>query len=439
MYEITTETNKTKAQLTAGFSRSALEADSIKPLDGIDTVWFLGASILTGIISGRESLMEKYLKHFYGLDVTVENHSLSGRDTTDVRNYFATKASSIAGQSNVLVMQHGFGNTITANKPYSSLDQSTIDSLKANLLGLQTDVENNGNTCMMIETSFRDYDFETVQNELLGSEPFNRNILFEVVKQGLTSNWYNDRPYCTWYEFTRNYYHLIGTDGTHYEANVGYGGAMFRYIGDMIGRRILGMPPVFSNRDSDPFENKASARAILINPTDGEATGVSPTALGANSLDMTASSSGVKLVNQFGYTPPSVEISNTAGVLTMAANDYADGDITPSLNSDVVKNSVGYTNSASYVDLFTLSGFKPNQEVKFTILSLRSTISDSRIASFSTDGGATEVQINARDFIGIDNIGEYTNVCDGNGAITLSMRLISGSNCYFTGCIVETV
>lgn len=436
MVDIGAETGKSNADLILGFDRSANSASSIQPISGVTTVRLLGASILYGISNGYEALMSKYLKHFYGLDVTIINDSLGGRDIDDVRAYFATIASGIQNDPSQLFVAHPFGNTITDNIPYEDLDQTTIDAISENLLGLQTDVEGNGNLFLMIETTCRDYDFATIQDELAGSLPFNRNILFDVVKQAVTPNFYNGRPYMTWYEFTRNWYHLIGTDGTHYDPIIGYGSAMLRYLCDMIGRRILGYEPLETKRDSEPKVNKAEFHSIMINPTDGE-SGVSTTAISANSLDMTSSAVDQDLVNQFGYGPSGITVSNTADVLSMVSNSYADGDITPTLDNDEIKNSVGFMQSATFADIFTLSGLEPGITIRVQFLVLRDTISDDRTTLFSLDGGTTTVEIYARDYFAYENTGELTIEVPESGQVTASIAVGSGSSAYWNGSIVD--
>ena len=94
--------------------------------------------------------------------------------------------------STYVVLTDTLGNSISGLKPYSTATGASIENVRSELQALIDDIVANGNTPILFETTFRDYDVNgvsSIDDESLSSLPFQQDILYPIVQSMLPAQW----------------------------------------------------------------------------------------------------------------------------------------------------------------------------------------------------------------------------------------------------------
>lgn len=407
------------------------------------TIIMLGASNSDGMISGKTTYFKRMMDTLGYPDITFVDVSVGGRHLDEIleNGWDPIKATYTDDATVWVVMVDAMGNDIStlvnAYDGYANVPQASLDSVATELDDLVTSIVDNGNIPILFETTARNYDVNGVsslEDESLGSLPFQQNILYPYVKT-MSPNQYwqlDNRPYFQIYTISYNNSLLESTDGIHWSA-VGYE-LLRRYVCDDLVNRITGSRPIETTKLT--YE-EASARvktpqSVLFGESDQTPTQPHSYIVGGNYWRISADNDNVNLAPISGYDPCSVCISSTANVLTHGSNSaYTDdGDYTPTLNNYLIRQLYGYTSSTDVLDLFTISGLEPNSTVSVGMAAFKDG-TENRISEFVFNGNES-CQCNAKTDSGSNVV--YTDVVvDSNGEIAVTMQKISGTYAHWNG------
>jgi len=190
---------------------------------GDDDYWLVfGASLMSGNV--KHSLINASVKSVYGDDPVVFNLGYPGKTEGWLNDNVELLLSAHTHAKFALL--HIGGNSVSRDKPYSSLTPEEISGINLSYRGIFEKVDNAGVTLIPMSVSFRDYPNEP-DVELgcyggglpeYGSEPFNENIFVRAIED-LTPQFYdstNNIPIIDLYTHVLNNQQILSTDGVHW-------------------------------------------------------------------------------------------------------------------------------------------------------------------------------------------------------------------------------
>lgn len=406
---------------------------SWEALSNITEIWIYGASISEYVITGYEAVFTQRLADLGHPGITFVDKSVGGRGLTETITDWEAEKATITGRNDILIVSHCIGNTISSIRPWSNLSSTQQEDLIAEYASFLNSVVANGNVMMPVGTSFRDYNYTTINNEEAGSLPFddamvkgNLNLLPIDMGNG------EGGCYLDLYNFTRNYANIILFDTVHPTRS---GSQLNRNLwADSLAKRLSGDAPIIIERVEDPTNAAAIPREDYThrNNTQDPNRG-SELIFGFYDLDAGCVDVPVSPVD--GYEPSSVTISQPPTRKFDNGNFYDTGDTSRSLTNDHVKNKSIATTSSDWVPLQIRKGYYPNQEVELEICAYRNWALGGRLGDYSVDGGATFVTIDASQLTP-EHSHTFTAYADENGELTLLGRVSqTGTNyeCYLSG------
>lgn len=427
-------------------SQIASGAGGVKPLAGIKEVWLLGASIDDGIIS-EGALTEKfaaqmsaYAKREHGLDLVFKDHAVGTQTQDQIYSRWLTEKSAITGRSDVLVITMPMGNTVSDNRPYANQTPAFLESVRAQFVALMNDIKANGNIPMPVNTTFRNYDNNTLHSEQLGSLPYNENILVPSVLSMSPVMAWKGRPYADPYNITRNSYATFLNDPVH-PSYQGYAALRWYWI-DCIAARIKGIAPPVVDRiespDVTPQPRVPTAATFYC------ANGGTDAARGTGILTASVVLPYTLATTDY-YLPPSKGYALNTLRVTMPATAYggnatalSTGDTSDSLLNDELRKLTWYTQSDTFVQFAVIKGLAPNQSVKLTMMAARNATASDRVGQYSIDGGATFVEQSGAVAPGVaPSLFTLTGKANAAGEVEIVWRRKAGSTfAYLNGVTV---
>jgi hypothetical protein len=413
----------------------------------VDTVWMLGASIFDAIVAGRNNLMSKQIALNGVVDISVDDQSTGGRHIDEILAHWETVKSSITGQDNVIVACHIVANDAIGYHPWSTMTQTTRDSLIADAETLLASIISNGNIPLIFNNTFIDFDDDTYLDESKGVLPFNENINYVQSQLMPLYQWNESKgmPACGLYNHSFNINHLESTDNIHWTET---GSELLRRIvTKQLAQFILGEQPITFDKLSNPRAKDFVPQDILIVPISNTASIPSTQSPNMMYWEFNDTTVSARTVPVSGYEPCSLTI-DSAGITgwsyTTDPTQSDDGDYSPTLANYLVrKNRLTTSNANTYQPFFTIKGGVANAPFELDVACYELTNSQSNYAAFSLDGLTDEVVINSGSNTSgldsaVDNIGTIAGSFDASGEFTLYGRRRSGSYaCAFNGCYLR--
>lgn len=386
--------------LAGPFNGIAPAKNNLKPLSGITEVWLLGASIDDGIISEGSltekfrPAMEAYAQREHGLNLVFRDHAVGTQTQAQIKARWETEKAAITGRSDVLVITMPLGNTISDNRPYANQTAEFLESVRAEFVALMGSIKANGNIAMPVNTTFRNYDNNTLHAEQLGSLPYNENILVPSVQGMSPPMTWKGRPFADPYNITRNWYATLLNDPVHPNYQ-GYG-AVRNYWIDCIAARIKGIaPPVVARIESPdlnpPLRTPSAGSFYCANGgTDASrGTGILTASV---VLPYSLATTGYYLPPSKGYGLNSLNITMPATAYGGNGTALSTGNVSDSLLNDDVRKIAWFVQSDTFTRFALIKGLNPNQPVQLDMMAARSATAADRIGQYSIDGGATFVE-----------------------------------------------
>tara|TARA_B110000503_G_scaffold138057_2_gene223443 strand:- start:5107 stop:6666 length:1560 start_codon:yes stop_codon:yes gene_type:complete len=417
----------------------SLPAQSVSPTN----IVMLGASNSDGVVSGTSSYMERLFAKRGVNNTNIVDASVGGRHVDEIHasGWLPIKDSYTGDASTYVVLTDTLGNSISGLKPYSTATGASIENVRSELQALIDDIVANGNTPILFETTFRDYDVNgvsSIDDESLSSLPFQQDILYPIVQSMLPAQWSEtlSRPWFSLYNHTYNLSKLIHTDGVHHTP-VGYE-LLRRLEVDLLCRFIKGEPSITFDKFTADEANQAVAgpQSVIITESSTSNTGPSRAMPYANYFNINDNNVAVSLVPAHGYNPGSITISSAGGELAHSTNSgFTDDGLDPvDLTNWRIKQAYGYVTHTDKFNLFKLEGFLPNQTVSIGMASYKSDSTESRIAEFTFNTSVT-IATNAKPDSS-ENVVYADVTADENGEIAVTMQKISGYAAHWNGCHV---
>lgn len=420
------------------------ETSPYQPLGIVpSTVIWLGASNSDGAISGHVTYLKRMFDTMGYPDVTMVDASVGGRhaDAILADGWNPIKDTYTNDPNVFVILIDAPGNDITSRvngyDGYAGTPEASLTEMQNNLQALYDAVVNNGNTCLLYETTFRNYTVNGVtaaEDESLGSLPFQVNLWYPIIENADTTQWNvsDDRPFASLYNMTYNNQETQ-TDGIHYNNE---GNELNRRASlEMLKRWIEGSDPlVFEKLTYAEVQGGiAEPQSVLFGESNTTSTSPHTSIPFANYWRISADNTNATLVGIDGFKPSSVKITSTADVLSHGSNGSFtnDGDYSPTLNNYVIRQLYGYTLGTDLLDIFTISGLTPNSTVSVGIASFGDT-TEHRVSEFTFNANET-IQCDASNDSGSNIV--YTDVVvDSNGEIAVTMQKLSGYTGHFNGC-----
>tara|TARA_B100001063_G_scaffold227047_1_gene237127 strand:+ start:9543 stop:11096 length:1554 start_codon:yes stop_codon:yes gene_type:complete len=421
-----------------------LDGDSLPAQSVLPTkVVMLGASNSDGVVSSATEYVSELFKMNSIDNVEVIDASVGGRVVSQIYNdgWLPIKDLYTGDASTYVVMTDTLGNSISSLRPYATASSTDIESVRADLQTLITDISNNGNTPLLFETTFRNYinnDVASIDDESLSSLPFQQDILYPIVQSMLPNQWSTtlSRPWFSLYNHTYNLSKIIhNADGIHH-TDVGYE-LLRRLEVDLISRFVKGESSIVFDQFTPSESNGATTgpKSLILEFTSTKSTGPSKNMPFANYFNHLNDHTDRELVPLSGYNPGSITISSIGSGLTHSATnpEFTDEGLNPvDLTHWRIKQAYGYVKDEVPFELFTLKGFKPNQVVSIGMASYKYGATEDRISQFTFNGGVTS-QTNAKQD-DPSNVVYVDVAADENGEIAVTMQKVVGSVGQWNGC-----
>ena len=408
------------------------------PLTGINEVWLLGASIDDGIISEGAvtekfaNAMSGYALREHGLNLKFTDRAIGTQTQDQIYNRWLTEKSQITGRKDVIVITMPLGNTISDNRPYANQTPEFLESVRAQFVALMKSITDNGNIAMPVNTTFRNYDNNTLHAEQLGSLPYNENILIPSIQRLDPTMVQDKRPYVDPYNVMRN----IWPDGYGDVVHPNYQGysILRNYWIDCICNRIKGLPTPVINRIESPDitpQPRVPSEFTFYGSTGASSTGE----LSASwKFAYTTLSTDVYMPVGKGYALNSLNVTFPSTLYGTNTN-LGTGDKSDSLLNDLVRVIAFYTNSTNWSRAFLIKGFRPNQNFRLEMVAARSANTADRIGQYSVDGGVTFVEQSGAVPPGtVPTIFSITGKANASGEVEVTWRCKTGSTfAYLNG------
>jgi len=420
------------------FSINFLPALTVTPTQ----LWLYDASIgynlANGVTLGSEvGFCTDYLATEHGLTCQVFNKSVAGQTMAQIAARFEAEKASITGRADIVINTMPFGNSVSGR--WDAKSQAGKDAIIAEVVGFCNSVIANGNTLMLVNTTWRSVTPDSLIDEENGIKPYNEAIVYPIV-QGQTNPamWINGAPFQNDYEFIRRWFSIL-TDDRHPEAPQGYH-CLRSWRLDGFARRVKGLPPLIATRYADPtaFQTRPVQRAMVVfaNLTIfAKSSGIYWALTAGSTATGTA-----KLLQMDGYDPNGMTITLNAakeGAGTHGTT-FNTGDKSKSLTHDGFKANYIFTTSQTFVEAFRVGGLTPGQSVQIDFMGMRQATGDTRRGLYSVDGGTTFVEQNATYAVGqTPSVGTLIGIANGSGEVIFSYRCKVGStNAYLNGVII---
>lgn len=383
--------------------------------------------------------MSSYALEVHGLTLTFVNKSVSGQNLAQIAARFEAEKAAVDGRNDILIVTMPLGNSIDGS--WATRPESYRNGLIAQYSAFLDSITENRNVAMPVNTSFRNYDQTTVNNEANGSLPYNENVIYPKLQVLAPSMWFGGEPYLNPYNINRNWYDvaLAVPDPVHSTLQ-GYHLDRTLYV-DAICARIKGMAPPRVPRIEDPTLSQVPPlQPAMVTFTGGGTLSKSTTVYWALQRGQSFVGSG-RALQMDGYNPNRMGITLATAAEGSNTNSGAfnTGNRSKSLLNDGVKNALIQTTSLTLVNVATFTGFAPGQSVRVDLLSCRSAAgATNRWAQFTLNGGTTYTDVNGAYSPGaVPTVSTLTGVADGSGNITLGWRCRAGSTfAYLNGVMV---
>lgn len=419
------------------------------PLTTVNTIWLYGASIEDGVskigdVTDYTVALSTYISDLVGRTITVVDKGVPSQTMDMILARFNADdlAAATALGNQLLIMSMPMGNDITTLRPYPG-----------GMPGIETDYQtlmaaflSSGAYVLPSTATFRNYGGVAVNDEAIGSLPYNTNVFEPYIEAMAPSMWdaQAGRPYNDPYNFARNWYSHVLADDVHYTSE-GYR-ILGRYWLDVAAARILGQWPARIARVADPTVSQV--RPALANGWKA-ATG---SGYGVYSQIMCLMTRGVYstevdglCVPMEGYAPNAItctHFSVTGGAASNSTN-LAVGDNSNSLLNDKCRVDTFPTESTTFFKVCEWKGLAAGQPFEVDILSCRyaSTADPTRITEFSFDGTTV-----AGECLSLFTAATKANIAlltlsgtaDGSGNVALYYRRKSGSTFgYINGAVIR--
>lgn len=416
--------------------QSSERGDSVtlwSSLSNVTEIWVYGASISNDLVNTYENVLSSQLQLMGHTGVTIVNKSLAGRGIGATLTTWEAEKATIAGRDDILLVTHPIGNDVSGNRPWATVSQPDKDLLINTYKSFINSIVANGNKVMPVGTSFRNYDGNTVNDEALGSLPFDDAIVkptLSLIPDDMSDG--KGEEYFSLYNFVRNNAELIQkspTDPVHLNE---MGNQLHRHLFvDSISARLLGSAPITIPRIENPTGLVAIPREDMthFNPASSGNRG-SSLVFGANEI-------GTGCVDFFlapltGYLPSSVTLTQPVDSEGNNGNAFDTGDASQSLTNDGVKNAYIYDAATTWVVLQTRKGYNAGQTVMLEVVSYKAS-GGAKNSDFSVDGGSTFATIDAST-LSPSHSHTFTAIADVNGEVTLMGRASAGDSfVYLSG------
>lgn len=426
-----------------------IEAGDI--ISGVTEAWIFGASIEVGLGSGQWSeVMSKYLKDEYALDVKIVTKAWGGQWVHAIEDKWDIEKSAVTGRSDLLVITMPIGNNISNTRTWDdNMTPQDREDLNAAYLQFMNNITGNGNLVAPVNTTFRNYDFTSVNNESSGSLPYNENIIYPYAQSVEPSMFADGKPKFNPYDLTRNWYTYTFMDGDEIHLSNMGSQLMRTYYMNTLASIIKGTALPVVERVEDPVNNMTfssfKGKCGLAFGYSDENPMYSP--YGFSTRATGGSSSELRLFAINGHELMDIVAvgglarSATTACVTPYPNSGEDGY---GLVNDALKNKSLYVSSSSFAIVEQFNGLLPNQSVIIEILAISTAGTNPNYsAEISLDGSTSVATINSKwDEISptLDYIHRFEGVADASGVFTLYARKPSGSlGCYINALTIEAV
>jgi lysophospholipase L1-like esterase len=188
-----------------------------EPENRHDYIVWIGDSISE--LSIRHHEAQSLLKQYYGHDVCIFNEAVAGWTTADViSNLSAILARHPKAQHVVLMIGT---NDISSLRPYNTMTQAEIDTLRGSLLTIINAVQTAGKTIQLARIPYSNFvgvpAVNGITNEENGAKPFNEGIMDRLIAAYSPQMFDGGKGVLDSYGYLRDNYHLFNADpnGVH--------------------------------------------------------------------------------------------------------------------------------------------------------------------------------------------------------------------------------
>ena len=429
-----------------------IEAGDISPLmSGITEAWIFGASIEVSLGSGQwSSSITKYMKDEHNLDVQFLTKAWGGQWVHAIEDKWDLEKDAVTGRDDLIVITMPIGNNISNTRTWEdNMTQQDRDDLNAAYLQFMNNITDNGNIVAPVNTTFRNYDFNSVNNEAAGSLPYNENVIYPYAETTTPPMSLNGRPIFDPYNLTRNWYSFTFMDGDEIHLNNLGSQLMRTYYVNVLAALMKGQTPPVVARTEDPVNSMVfsefSGKCGLAYGYSDNTPMYAPfgfTTRGNNNLE------DLHLYHINGHELLSLKVSVISGLsaTTACVLPYPNsGEDEFGLVNDELKPKAIYVNSSEWVMMEEFTGLSPNQSVAVEILALSTAgtnLNYSADVSFNA-GLTTEATINSK-WDGIKTTNEHITrletSADNQGRLGLYFKKSAGSlGCYLNAMTIEAL
>jgi len=411
------------------------------PLEGIDTVMLVGASIEAGIAGNGGAFHAAMLSLLKQNGLTGVNSIVTyaypgaGADTV-YTNWTNTIKPALAarpdGGAGVLILTMPAGNDITELAPYDTANPTTLAAREAKLVLLFNEMcaQVGPTHVVMFDHTFRLYGYpatDCIADQDLGSLKFNREWFDPLALQ---TPWNIDgHSYGNPYPIAYNWYGQLLIDSTHFGAN-GIGYSIYaRYWMEVVIAIIKGTAPPAVPMKANPIgdQKPKSARALLAYRNTAGVVRSSNFPL-ANARG-TQTAEQPYLMPWDGYDPVLGLGARPAHTAHLSQTGLGTGDTSYTIMNDLFRDAFTYTTSQAFVLLERIINLEPFQNFTYKVLTCRNVASGVvRMQEFSNDGVTVAGEIDAACVPGqTPRVYTGTGQADANGVGDIWFRCKAGN------------
>lgn len=441
--------SESTAKVFGGYS--VVDVETLPALTGITEAWLFGASIEVGLGSGAWSAaMTKYMKDEHNLDVEILTKAWGGQWVHAIEDKWDLEKDAVNGRSDLIVITMPIGNNISNTRTWADnmTEQDRID-LNTAYVQFMDNITNNGNIVAPVNTTFRDYDSTSVNNEQAGSLPYNENIIYPYAQSANPPMFIGDKPAFDPYNLTRNWYTYTFMDGDEIHlSNLG-SQLMRTYYINNLAAMIKGDPLPVVDRVEDPVNNMTfpafKGKCGLAYGYSAGSPMYAP--FGFSTRDTGASSAELRLFAINGHELLNIVASSgiTRTATTACVLPYPNtGEDTHGLVNDELKPKAQYIKSSTYVIVEKFEGLTPNQPFAVEILAISTAGTNPNYsAEISFDETTVAGTINSK-WDGVadtqDHIHRFESTADASGVVNIYARNPTGSlGCYINALTIESI
>lgn len=412
------------------------------PLEGIDTIMFVGASLEAGMAGNAGAfhpVLLNYGRNKLGLTglTSIVTYGYPGADvdaiytswTNTIRPALIARAD---GGKGVLILAQTAGNTVTSLQPYAMANPTTLAARKAKfeLLNTEMKAQCGASNVVVFDHTFRLYgspSTETITNEDLGSKPFNE---IWVDPEALKTPWnYQGKSYGNPYNLSYNWYSLLLIDAIHFNS-LGYQ-MLGNFWMSVAAACIKGtLPPLIAKKANPIGDQKPKSGKALIVYRNTAGTVRSSNFPLANARGTGGTTPQPFLAPWDGFDPVlglSARPDLSGGMVTQSG--LGTGDTSYTIMNDAFRDAFTFSTSQSFVLLEEFINLIPGQQFQYEVLCARSVAAgQTRWQEFSEDGVTVKGSINAACFPGnIPRVFTGIGVADANGKGRIYLRCMTGN------------